>query len=172
MKCIKNLGIHNNRSLYLKTMASALCNEHDGRVPVDLHSLMNLDGVGRKTAVLVMNEVFDLVEGIGTDVHVLKMSSALGFINSPKCVKLTREHVETSLITWNTDIVSQKMFNPIVGSFAQIFTQQLRTIGGDEIGCARGKLVMLSCADHIQRPYHVELLWFAIVKARIHYRQK
>lgn len=54
--------------------------QHDGKVPHTLKELTNLPGVARKTAVLTLNEALGQFAGIGWDVHVSKMTEALGFV--------------------------------------------------------------------------------------------
>ena len=64
-------------------MATKVMEDHGGSIPPCLDALVAFDGAGRKTAALVMNEVFGMTEGMGTDVHVVEMSIALGFIRKP-----------------------------------------------------------------------------------------
>ena len=168
---IKPTGIYEKRAVYLKEMATTVLNEHGGQIPACLKSLLRMKGVGRKTAVLMMNECFGLPEGIGTDVHVTEVSRALGFILEPKLVKCTVDHIEASLLTWNCMPEQQRMFNPITGSFAQLFTRQLKTITTDEEDYLARTVISAICS-HITRSYEVELLWFSIAKCRIHYQER
>ena len=170
-KYTQRSGIYNNRAAYLKSMATKVMKDHGGSIPPCLDALMSFNGAARKTAALVMNEVFGITEGIGTDAHVMEMSIALGFIQEPKSLKLNREHVEQSLLTWNLNPMSMRMCNPIVGGFVQTFTNQLKSIDDEETKLY-SKLVVLSCSDHIHRAYHVELMWCAIMKARLHHSQR
>ena len=126
-RLIKPTGIYERRAAYLQGMAKTALTDHQGHIPSCLEDLLKIKGVGRKTAVLMMNECFCLPEGIGTDVHVTEVSRALGFILEPKSVKCNVDHVEGSLLTWNHTPEQQRMFNPVVGSFAQLFTKQLKS---------------------------------------------
>ena len=145
--------------------------DHGGSVPPCLDALMSFDGAARETAALAMNKAFGTTEGMGTNAHAAEVAMALGFIREPKFTKLSREHVEQSLLTWNLNPMSMQMHNPIVGGFAQTFTNQLKSIDDKETKL-HAKLVMLSCSDHIHRAHHVELMWHATTKARLHYSQR
>ena len=169
-RLIKPTGIHERRAAYLQGMAKTALTDHQGHIPSCLEDLLKIKGVGRKTAVLMMNECFCLPEGIGTDVHVTEVSRALGFILEPKSVKCNVDHVEGSLLTWNHTPEQQRMFNPVVGSFAQLFTKQLKSFTEKEDNLARA--VISAICSHVTHPYHVELLWFAIARCRTHYQER
>jgi hypothetical protein len=86
----------------------------------------------------------------------------------PHGVNLQPDHVESSLLTWVTQ-EHCKNFNPIMGGMAQLFTQQIATVN-DKSKFQRAELLVLSAADNVHKPYHIELLWFAISRTRLHYR--
>ena len=166
--CIGFAGIGNKRAEFLKELAAGLMEKHNGVVPADVDELQSFKGIGRKTAVLAMNEIFGIPSGIGVDTHVIEMSRALGFLVEPPKVKLQALHVEHSLLTWVTQEHCRN-FNPIMGGMAQLFTQQIATVK-DKVKYTRAELLVLSAADHVHKPYHIELLWFAIARTRHHYR--
>jgi endonuclease-3 len=56
---------------------------YDGEVPADLDQLVQLAGVGRKTANVVLGNAFGIASGVVVDTHVTRISRRLG---------LTREH--------------------------------------------------------------------------------
>jgi endonuclease-3 len=64
-------------------MAQALVARHDGEVPSTLVALVELPGVGRKTANVVLGTWFGQNDGVVVDTHVERLSQRLG---------LTREH--------------------------------------------------------------------------------
>jgi endonuclease-3 len=66
----------NKRSEYLKTIATRLVNECNGKVPNDREYLESLPGVGRKTANVVLSNLFD-VPTIAVDTHVERVSKRL-----------------------------------------------------------------------------------------------
>ena len=59
-----------------------IMSDFGGEVPRDMKSLQKLPGVGRKTANIVLNEGFGIVEGIAVDTHVFRIAHRLKFSNA------------------------------------------------------------------------------------------
>lgn len=76
------VSYYNTKAKHLIAMATMLIEQFDGQVPRTMSELLQLPGVGRKTANLVLNEVFGLIEGICVDTHVHRISNRLGIIRS------------------------------------------------------------------------------------------
>jgi len=74
-------GFYNTKAQNLKTMAEVLVTRYDGRVPEAMEQLLELPGVGRKTANLVRNLGYGL-DGICVDTHVHRISNRLGWIQT------------------------------------------------------------------------------------------
>ena len=62
-------------------MAQALVKEHGGEVPADMDALVQLPGVGRKTANVVLGHALG-VPGLPVDRHVLRVSNRIGIVRS------------------------------------------------------------------------------------------
>ncbi len=58
----------------------------DGKIPNNMTDLQKLPGVGRKTANIILNVVYDKVEGIAVDTHVFRISHKLklSFAKTPE----------------------------------------------------------------------------------------
>jgi len=69
------------KATHLKKTAEEIIKSYDGKVPKTREELMNLPGVGRKTANLVLNRAFD-VPAIAADTHVHKISNLLGWVKT------------------------------------------------------------------------------------------
>ena len=67
---IKSIGLFNNKAKNLYYLSKILLEKHQSRVPNNLEDLILLPGVGRKTANVVLNEVFNKPT-IAVDTHVL-----------------------------------------------------------------------------------------------------
>ena len=76
---IRSISYPNNKARNLAGMARMLCEEFGGEVPSDLQQMQRLPGVGRKTANVVLNEAFGIVEGIAVDTHVFRIAHRLKF---------------------------------------------------------------------------------------------
>ena len=79
---IRSISYPNNKAKNLSGMARMLCEEFGGAVPEDIEQLQRLPGVGRKTANIVLNVGYGIVEGIAVDTHVNRIAHRL--MLSPK----------------------------------------------------------------------------------------
>ena len=74
---IRSVSYPNSKSRHLLGMARMLCERFDGQVPDDMDKLMQLPGVGRKTANVIEAVVFDR-PNIAVDTHVFRVAARLG----------------------------------------------------------------------------------------------
>jgi endonuclease III len=75
---IRPTGFFRNKAKSLLGMAAALAERHGGRVPDTMEQLVQLPGVGRKTANVVLGNAFGRNDGIVVDTHVRRVSGRLG----------------------------------------------------------------------------------------------
>ena len=80
-KLIYPAGFYRNKAASLKKIAAILLEQYDGEVPASMDALLELPGVGRKTANLVLTEAFDL-DGLCVDIHVHRISNRCGWLCS------------------------------------------------------------------------------------------
>ena len=85
---IKSTGFFRNKTKSLLGMSTAVAEKHGGNVPATMDELVNLPGVGRKTANVVLGNAFDINEGIVVDTHVGRLSVRLGLTNETDPVKV------------------------------------------------------------------------------------
>jgi endonuclease-3 len=74
---IKSIGLFNNKAKNLYYLSKILLEKHQSRVPNNLEDLILLPGVGRKTANVVLNEVFNKPT-IAVDTHVFRVANRTG----------------------------------------------------------------------------------------------
>ena len=67
---IKSLGFYKSKAKHAVEAAQMIVADYGGEVPADMKELVKLPGVGRKTANIVLNVGFGIVEGIAVDTHV------------------------------------------------------------------------------------------------------
>lgn len=89
-RLIHSCGFFRAKAKALKGMAQALLERFEGRVPRSLEELVQLPGVGRKTASVILNQAFDL-PAIAVDTHVARVSQRLGWAKSEDPVKIESE---------------------------------------------------------------------------------
>lgn len=76
---IRSLGFWKSKSNHCVELAQMLMTNFGGEVPHTMEELTQLPGVGRKTANIVLNKSFGIVEGIAVDTHVYRIATRLGF---------------------------------------------------------------------------------------------
>lgn len=82
-KDIQSTGFYRNKTKSIQAMAQALIDDHGGEVPREMSKLVELAGVGRKTANVVLGNAFNLAEGIAVDTHVTRVAGRLGLTKHP-----------------------------------------------------------------------------------------
>jgi endonuclease-3 len=92
-KLIHSTGFYKNKSKNLVEAAKLLVQKHQGQVPQNLESLVQLPGVGRKTANVVLGNVWGIVSGIVVDTHVSRLTQRLGWTKEK-----TPEKIENDLM--------------------------------------------------------------------------
>ena len=74
---IKTIGLYNSKAKNVIALSQKLLADFDGKVPQTREELVTLPGVGRKTANVVLNEVFRQPT-IAVDTHILRISNRIG----------------------------------------------------------------------------------------------
>jgi endonuclease-3 len=87
---IRSTGFYKAKTRSIMGMAQALVERHDGEVPGAMKDLVELPGVGRKTANVVRAEALGL-PGLPVDTHVLRLSRLLGLTTETDPVKVEME---------------------------------------------------------------------------------
>ncbi|HVT91107.1 MAG TPA: endonuclease III [Tepidisphaeraceae bacterium] len=77
-KDIQSTGFYRNKAKSIRAMAQSLIDLHKGKVPGTMEQLVELQGVGRKTANVVLGNAFDKNIGVVVDTHVTRLSNRLG----------------------------------------------------------------------------------------------
>ena len=88
---IKSTGFFRNKAKSLAGMAAAVVKDHGGLVPHTMEELTALPGVGRKTANVVLGNVFGINEGVVVDTHVARLAKLMGLTKETDPVKIERD---------------------------------------------------------------------------------
>ena len=88
---IKSTGFYRNKAKNLQSMARQLIEHYHGQVPQKMDELVQLPGVARKTANVVMGNAFGVVEGVVVDTHVGRITRRLGLTKEEDPVKVERD---------------------------------------------------------------------------------
>lgn len=90
-KLIESTGFFRNKAKNIKACCQQLVERYNGEVPRDLDSLVELPGVGRKTANVVLGTAFGIATGVVVDTHVGRISRRLGMTDEKDPVKVERD---------------------------------------------------------------------------------
>jgi endonuclease-3 len=90
-RAIQSTGFFRNKAKAIKGCCEALAEQHDGSVPEDLDTLVELPGVGRKTANVVLGTAYGIPSGVVVDTHVARITQRLGLTRQTDPVKIERD---------------------------------------------------------------------------------
>ena len=88
---VRSTGFYRNKAKALKEMAGALVERHGGEVPDTMVELTALRGVARKTANVVLGNVFGVNDGVVVDTHVSRLSNRIGLSYESDPGKIERD---------------------------------------------------------------------------------
>jgi endonuclease-3 len=88
---IKSTGFYHNKAKNIKASAQLLIQKYDSKVPGTMDELLELPGVARKTANIVLQNAYGVIEGIAVDTHVRRISKRLGFTKNEDQNKIEQD---------------------------------------------------------------------------------
>jgi endonuclease-3 len=100
-QAVKSTGFFRNKAKNIQACCRKLIVHHAGKVPRTMEELTQLDGVGRKTANVVLGNAFGINVGVVVDTHVARLSQRLGLTRQK-----TPEKIEPDLMA----LVPQKQW--------------------------------------------------------------
>lgn len=106
---IHSVGFFHNKAKSIIECAKKLLTDYDGKVPKDFDDLLKLPGVGRKTASVVLGNLYN-IPAMAVDTHVARISNILFKLNTkdPREIEeKLKEIVEKKYwVLWNTHIIA------------------------------------------------------------------
>ncbi len=88
---IRSTGFFRNKARNLIGMAGAVVDRHGGTIPATMDELVQLPGVGRKTANVVLGNACGINEGVVVDTHVQRVGARLGLTSETDPGKIERD---------------------------------------------------------------------------------
>jgi endonuclease-3 len=88
---IHGVNFHKTKALRIKETATKILEKFQGKVPQKMEDLLTLPGIARKTANVILQEFWDIAEGIVVDTHVTRVSNKLGLVTSQDAKKIEKE---------------------------------------------------------------------------------
>lgn len=89
-EAIKPCGFYHQKARWIREACRLICERHEGKVPSDMDSLLQLPGVGRKIANAILGECFH-IPGVIVDTHCTRVTSRLGFTTHSDPVKIEKD---------------------------------------------------------------------------------
>ncbi|MGO9379091.1 MAG: endonuclease III [Dissulfurispiraceae bacterium] len=93
-KNVSSINFYRNKARNIQNAARIIIEKFDGDVPRTMDDLISLPGVARKTANIVLYNVFGITEGIAVDTHVMRLAGRLGLTKNENPVKIEKDLME------------------------------------------------------------------------------
>ncbi|MCH8244745.1 endonuclease III, partial [Patescibacteria group bacterium] len=88
---IKPTGFFRNKAKNILAAAKMIKEKFGEKIPRTMQEMLELPGVARKTANVVLGNAYGVVEGIAVDTHVMRLSQKLGLTNYKNPVKIEQD---------------------------------------------------------------------------------
>jgi endonuclease-3 len=88
---IKSTGFYRNKAKNIKACGKMLVEKYGSKVPETMDEILELPGVARKTANVVLSNAFGIVEGIAVDTHVHRLAKRLGLTENEDPIKIEQD---------------------------------------------------------------------------------
>lgn len=88
---VRSTGFFRQKAKYIKAAAIKISESHSGQVPSSMEELLQIPGVARKTANVVLSTAFNVNEGVVVDTHVKRLSQRLGLTEFSDPIRIERD---------------------------------------------------------------------------------
>lgn len=88
---IQSTGFYHNKAKSIQSCCQALLERYQGRVPQNIEKLVELPGIGRKTANVVLGTAYGVSSGIVVDTHVTRVTQRLGLTREKNPEKIEED---------------------------------------------------------------------------------
>jgi endonuclease-3 len=88
---IRSTGFYRNKARAIQGACRIICEKYVGRVPETLDELIELPGVARKTANVVLGNAFGIASGVVVDTHVMRLAARLALTSERQPEKIERD---------------------------------------------------------------------------------
>ena len=85
---IKSTGFYHAKAKSISETSKILAQKYDGKVPDSMDELIKLRGVARKTANVVLQDYYDIAEGVVVDTHVRRLANRIGLTKHQEPIKI------------------------------------------------------------------------------------
>jgi len=93
-KDINRIGLYRGKAKNILSLAKIIHEKYNDTIPDTMEELVALPGIGRKTANIILANIYGKIEGIAVDTHVTRLSQLLGLTSHKDPVKIERDLME------------------------------------------------------------------------------
>jgi len=90
-KDISSVGLYRRKAMSILAVAEIIHNQYNDKVPNSLEKLIQLPGVGRKTANVALGQIYKKAEGIAVDTHVIRISRLYNLTKNSDPIKIEKD---------------------------------------------------------------------------------
>ncbi|MCC6127243.1 MAG: endonuclease III [Pirellulales bacterium] len=90
-KAIQSTGFFHNKTKSIQGCCETLLERYNGQIPQDIGKLVDLPGIGRKTANVILGTAFGIASGVVVDTHVSRLSQRLGLSQEKTAEKIEQD---------------------------------------------------------------------------------
>jgi endonuclease III len=91
---INKINFHNNKAKSIKGACEMIVLKYQGKVPQTMEELDALPGVARKTANVVLGNIYGIAEGVVVDTHVMRLTQRMGLTTQKTPEKIEKDLME------------------------------------------------------------------------------
>ena len=88
---VRSTGFYHNKARNLQKCCRMLVEKYHSQVPKTIDELLELPGVARKTANIVLNNSYGIIAGVAVDTHVHRVSQRLGLTENEDAAKIEQD---------------------------------------------------------------------------------
>ena len=88
---LNKLGLFRQKSKFIKETATIISNKYKGKIPKTMDELTSLPGIGRKTANIILGNLYQIYEGIAVDTHVTRLARLFGLTTNKTPEKIEQD---------------------------------------------------------------------------------
>ncbi len=88
---VRSTGFYRNKAKNIKQACRIIAERHGGKVPKTMQEILELPGVARKTANIVLGNAYGVIEGVPVDTHAIRISRLLGWSKSTQQGKIEQD---------------------------------------------------------------------------------
>lgn len=88
---IKQIGLYRSKAKNILATANIIKEKYSGKIPSSMDELVDLPGIGRKSANVILGNAYNIIEGIAVDTHVRRLTQLFGLTKNSDPDKIEKD---------------------------------------------------------------------------------